>query len=410
MNLLAIGHPFLTAYNQKKYVAMKQLDPKLRLRLVVPSRWCERFGFTTCEVHPALSSEEVVPLKAWLARSHMTYLHNPRRMAEILRTFQPDVIHIDPGEPQALITVETIALQRMFAPGAAVTLWTVDNLLRRRHFPLGAVKHRLRAYSLRRVAAMLSCNHRAAELLRAEGRYSGPIEVLPQYGLDVNEHQTGTEPELRGELGLDDNIVVGYVGRLVPEKGLRLLIVALGRLQSLPWKLLLVGAGSLEEEIQRDWMAKFPGRIVLIPPVPYEGVPRYLRCSDIFVLPSHSTPQWMEQFGLTLAQAMMLGIASIGSSSGAIPEVLGPGGIVFEEGNTEQLVRALEELLNSPARREQLGQQGRDFALKNYTQEGVAARYLAAFERVLSLSALNRRRGSKAVPPEAMADEPLQQQ
>jgi glycosyltransferase involved in cell wall biosynthesis len=172
----------------------------------------------------------------------------------------------------------------------------------------------------------------------------------------------------------------------------------------------LVGAGPLEKEIRQSWMLKFPGRIVLVPVVPYEQVSRYLRCADIFVLPSYSTPAWMEQFGLTLAQAMMLGIASIGSSSGAIPEVLGPGGIVFEEGNTEQLVRALEELLNSPARREQLGQQGRDFALKNYTQEGVAAHYLAAFERVLSLSALNRRQGNKAVPPEAMADEPLQQQ
>jgi L-malate glycosyltransferase len=410
MKLLVIGHPFLTAYNQKKYVAMKQLDPKLRLCLVVPSRWCERFGFTTCEVHPALSSEEVVPLKPWLARSHMTYLYNPRRMAEILRTFQPDVIHLDPGEPQALITVETIVLQRMFARDAAVTLWTVDNLLRPRHFPLGAVKHWLRDYSLRRVTAMLSCNQRAAELLRAEGRYRGPIEVLPQYGLDVTEHQPGTESRLRTELGLDGSVVVGHLGRLVPEKGLRLLIEALRRLRPYPWKLLLVGAGPLERETREGWMAEFPGRIVLVPAVPYEKVARYFRCVDIFVLASYSTTSWAEQFGLTLAQAMMLGIPSIGSSSGAIPEVLGPGGIVFEEGNMEQLARALEELLNSPARREQLGQRGRDFALKNYTQEGIADRYLAVFERVLSLSALNGRQGSKAAPPEAMADERLQHQ
>jgi glycosyltransferase involved in cell wall biosynthesis len=209
---------------------------------------------------------------------------------------------------------------------------------------------------------------------------------------------------LRTELGLEGSIVVGFIGRLVPEKGLRLLMAALGRLPSLPWKLLLVGAGPLEQEIRRDWMAKFPGRIVLIPAVPYESVPRYLRCSDIFVLPSNSTPHWMEQFGLTLAQAMMLGIASIGSSSGAIPEVLGPGGIVFEEGNTEQLVRALEELLSSPARREQLAALGREFALKNYTQEGVAARYVAVFERVLSSSPQFQQQESDAVPSATKAE------
>ena len=36
MKLMVVGHPFLLAHNQKKYVAMKQLDSELRLRLVVP--------------------------------------------------------------------------------------------------------------------------------------------------------------------------------------------------------------------------------------------------------------------------------------------------------------------------------------------------------------------------------------
>ncbi len=399
MRLLVVGHPFLLAHNQKKYVALKRLGAEIRL--LVPSRGRDRFDLTDCELHPALRRQEVVPLKAWLARSHMTYLHNPWRIAQALREFQPDVVHIE-EEPQAFITVETIALQRAFAPRAAVTLFSWDNLLRRRRFPLHTLKRRLRRHSLRRVAAVICGNRRAAELLRGEGYFSGPVEVLPQYGMDVDEHQPGAEPALRGELGLDDHIVIGYVGRLVPMKGLRLLIEALGQLQTYPWKLLLVGVGPLEEEIRRDWMTKFPGRIVLIPAVPYQSVPRYLRCSDIFVLPSCSTPAWTEQFGLALTQAMMLGIACIGSSSGAIPEMLGPGGIVFEEGSTQQLARALGDLLNSPARREQLGALGREFALKNYTQEGVAARYLAAFEKVLSSSFRSQR--GEAVGRDAMAE------
>jgi glycosyltransferase involved in cell wall biosynthesis len=382
MRLLVVGHPFLLAHNQKKYVALKKLGAEIRL--LVPSRGRDRFDLTDCEVHPALRREEVVPLKAWLARSHMTYLHNPWGIAKVLREFRPDVVHIE-EEPQALITLETLALQRAFAPRAAVTLFSWDNLLRRRRFPLQTVKRGLRRYALRRVAAVICGNRRAAELLRGEGFFRGPIEVLPQYGLDIDEHQPGTEPELRGELGLGDNIVVGYVGRLTPEKGLRLLLAELGRLQSFPWKLLLVGSGPLEEEIRQSWMLKLPGRIVLVSAVPYEQVARYLRCADIFVLPSFSTPSWMEQFGLALAQAMMLGVACIGSSSGAIPEVLGPAGLIFEERNTEELTRALEEFLGSRARREQDGARGREFALRNYTLEGVAARYKAVFERATGL-------------------------
>jgi len=402
MKLLVIGHAFLLAYIQKKYVAMKQLNPDLCLRLVVPTRMRDRFHYRAYEVHPNLVSNEVVPLRARLAQSHMTYLHNPGGIAQVLREFRPDVVHIE-EEPQALITLETIALQRAIAPRAAVTLFSWDNLLRRRRFPFHTLKRGLRRYSLRRVAAVICGNRRAAELLRREGYFRSPVEVLPQYGLDVNEHQPGTEPELRSELRLDENIVVGYVGRLAPEKGLRLLIAALDRLQSLPWKLLLVGSGPLEEEIRQSWMLKFPGRIVLVPAVPYEQVPRYLRCADIFVLPSCSTPRWMEQFGLALAQAMMLRIACIGSSSGAIPEVLGPGGIVFGEGNTEELTRALKELLDSPDRRKELGMRGREFGLRNYTLEGVAGRYHNLFERVLGCTTPKEKQDREAMSLESAA-------
>jgi glycosyltransferase involved in cell wall biosynthesis len=115
--------------------------------------------------------------------------------------------------------------------------------------------------------------------------------------------------------------------------------------------------------------------------VPYEQVNRYFRCVDIFVLASQSVPYWREQFGLALAQAMMLGIPCIGSTSGAIPEVLGPGGLLFEEGRIDDLQNKLEVLLGSMEMRKKLGDQARCFALQHYTREGIAARYLEAFER-----------------------------
>jgi glycosyltransferase involved in cell wall biosynthesis len=352
------------------------------LRLVVPTRMQGRFGPLTYEVHPALSPEDVIPLKPWMEglQAHMAYVHNPVRMASILREFQPDVIHIE-EEPHALITVETIAMQRIFASSAAVTLHECDNIFRTRRFPLGVVKRNLRAYSLRRTTAALCANQRSTELLRAEGYFGGFIEILPQYGFDATEHKPGNESRLRAELGLERAVVVGHVGRLAEEKGLRPLIAALSRLQAYPWKLLLLGAGPLEDEIRECWTAEFPGRVVVVPAVPLEQVAPYLRCVDIFVLASNSMPAWQEQFGTSLAQAMLTGIPSIGSTSGAIPEVLGPGGLVFAEGQTEDLARALQELLASPERRQQLGALGREFALRNYAKESVAAHYLAAFER-----------------------------
>ncbi len=250
---------------------------------------------------------------------------------------------------------------------------------------------------------MICGNQRAADLLRNEAVFKGASEILPHSGLDMADHQPGTEPQLRSELGLERSVVVGYVGRLVPEKGIRLLIEALGRLSSRPWKLLFVGAGSLETEIRDQWMKRFPGRIVLVPAVSYSQVARYLRCVDIFVLPSYSTPTWVEQFGITLAQAMLLGIAALGSTSGAIPEVLGPGGVLFGEGDVGELAGALESLLDSPSRRKQIGNSGREFALQHYTSERVSARYMATFEAARSFHAMGRERGGDPVGMKSVA-------
>jgi glycosyltransferase involved in cell wall biosynthesis len=49
----------------------------------------------------------------------------------------------------------------------------------------------------------------------------------------------------------------------------------------------------------------------------------------VFVLPSHTTPVWKEQFGVVLIEAMFSHAAVVGSSSGAIPEVVGDAGVIF---------------------------------------------------------------------------------
>jgi len=396
MRVLFVGHSYLSAYNQKKFVAMKRLNPDLHLRLLVPTDARERFGRIYYEIHPELKREEVTALRAWPSNSHMTYLHSPKSVARVLREFRPDVIHIV-EEPHALSTVETIALRAKVAPQAAITLFTWDNLLRRRRFPLNTMKVRLRAYSLARAQAVVCGNQRAAELLRDEGRFRGSVEIIPQFGLAVAEHQPGSEPELRLRLGLNGSIVIGFAGRLVPEKGLRSLLEALKQLRYQPWKLLLVGGGPLESEIRKIHIEQFPGRIVFVPAVPNKEVATYLRCVDIFVLPSLTTPEWVEQFGLALAQAMMLAVPCVGSSSGAIREVLGPGGLIFEEGNIAQLALALDELSRSEVRRQRLGILGREFALQKYAMEPVAARYLAMFERAAGKMPMQQGEVSAAV-------------
>src|ERR1700684_4103303 len=97
MKLMVVGHAFLLAYAQKKFIAMKELDPNLQIRLVIPKQIQDRFRTERAEVHPALAEHEVVSLGTRLAQiqGHMTYIHDPVKLARVVRRFQPDVIHID---------------------------------------------------------------------------------------------------------------------------------------------------------------------------------------------------------------------------------------------------------------------------------------------------------------------------
>ena len=122
--------------------------------------------------------------------------------------------------------------------------------------------------------------------------------------------------------------------------------------------------------------------------IPHREVPRYLRCLDVFVLASYALANWKEQFGLTLAQAMLLGIPSVVSSSGAIPEVAGPGALVFPEGSAEGLREALQSVLRSASLRRELGARARAFASRQYSLPNIAARYLEVFDQARRMQAM----------------------
>jgi glycosyltransferase involved in cell wall biosynthesis len=119
-----------------------------------------------------------------------------------------------------------------------------------------------------------------------------------------------------------------------------------------------------------------------MPPASHDELPRYLRCIDVFVLPSRSTPRWKEQFGMTLAQAMMAGCACIGTDSGAIPEVLKGSGTIVPEGNPTSLALAIKSLVIDPTLRADFSGQAKETALKHYTNDTVAQTYIEALNAI----------------------------
>ena len=386
MRLLVVGHTYITAINQAKYVAMKRLDPYLQLRLLVPQESKDMYVTHKPEKHPGLGSQEVVVLPSVFNQSLMMRVLHPARLAAFLKTFEPQHIHIE-EDPHSFAGVETVFFSRRVCRRATISFFIWDNLARVPRFPLSVIKTVLARYSFDRCALVVCGNTEAQHLLRAIKGFTGPSMVLPQFGLDPDESDTPLPPELPRLLGkCSATPLIGFLGRLVPEKGVLLLLEALSRLRALRWKLLVVGNGPLKSELRTRWKDELGDRLMVLDGVPRSVYRQYLRCLDILVVPSYAIPTWKEQFGYNIAEAMMAGVACVGSSSGAIPEVIGPGGLTFKERDVAELTYTLEKILQSETLRKELGEKGRVFALERYTNARIAGDYLAAFKQVVAIN------------------------
>ena len=71
---------------------------------------------------------------------------------------------------------------------------------------------------------------------------------------------------------------------------------------------------------------------------------------------------------------MACGVPVIGSSSGAIPEVIGDAGLVFPERDHDALTSALEALRLEPDRRHSLAEAGRERARAHFSNQTIAER------------------------------------
>ncbi|MCX6064192.1 MAG: glycosyltransferase family 4 protein [Chloroflexi bacterium] len=334
------------------------------------------------ERHPGISPEEVVALPILSGKPPSTHVFSPARLWGILREFQPDHIHIE-EDPHSFVGVEMVSLARFACPGAKISFFIWDNLAHTPRFPINILKRMFTHYSLARAGLVVCGNLEAETLLRTVKQYAGNTAVIPQLGLDPQDYASPPPDEIRAQLSMTGaGPLIGFLGRLVPEKGLNILFEALARLQHIPWRLLLVGNGSMEAEIQARWQPLFNERLLRLEAVPHRAVPEYLKCLDIFVLPSLSTPIWKEQFGLTLAQAMLAGVACIGSSSGAISEVIGEGGVVVAEGDVNALKVAIERLIQDGEERKRIAKKGKAIAFQRFTNEYVAQTQLMEFQKL----------------------------
>ena len=123
----------------------------------------------------------------------------------------------------------------------------------------------------------------------------------------------------------------------------------------------------------------------VLPPVSYDDMPALLQALDVLVLPSVTMLPWhREQFGRVLVEAMAAGVPVVGSSSGAIPEVIGDAGLVVPERDPHALAQAIDRILTEPGLRQTLVVRGRQRARDHYAWPVIAGQTLDLFRSAVA--------------------------
>ncbi len=172
---------------------------------------------------------------------------------------------------------------------------------------------------------------------------------------------------IRKKYGLENKIVISHVGTLRPHKGVDDLINAIKRVNNLKVKLLLFERGSDAKYLEHCKKLSGPETIWIKDNTTWE-VPEFLAATDIYVIPTKDTPYARAETPLKIFEAMAMGRAIIASDIGDMQIFLDNGncGVLMRPGETDNLQRALEELIRNEDLRNKLGEKARQQYLKKF--------------------------------------------
>ena len=372
--LLSIGHSYCVALNRRLAHEMAVAsNGDWDVHVVSPKHM--RAGLRPMEMEPA--HEESCRLEGVTA--HFTkYVHvmlYGRRLNELLQ--QPwDLVHC--WEEPYILAGGQIAW--LTPRNTAFVFYTMQNIVKSYPPPFSWIEK----YSLDRCDGWLAVGNTVVDTLMQRGYERKPHEMIP-LGVDIERFSPSPESrrEVRNALGWPESgpPVIGFLGRLVPEKGLTLLMSLLEQIRS-PWRFLIVGTGPMEREL-RKWGERFGDRVRVATDVKHDMAPAYLNAMDLLCSPSQTVSNWREQLGRMLIEAFACGVPVVGSDSGEIPHVIGDAGLVVNESDEAAWRRTLADLLESPSQRRELSERGLERVRTRYSWPVIARQHLDFFSTIL---------------------------
>lgn len=380
--LVVISHACVLSINRAVYRKLEQLG--WEIHVVVPETW--DYHGKTQPPEPALGDEKLRLLPI-VGTSPRTYYFDG--LEELLSEIKPDVVLLD-VDP---VSNQTVRIGHWCKrTGTKLACISCENL----PFDLvastkrgglkklpAAVAKRFLCHKAKRVVDLVLCiNSAGKRLFESEG--FSRVEWMP-LGFDEGIFRPDEEARqrIRRQIGLSE-LTFAYFGRMTEEKGIHILIQALGKMLDLPWQLVLDEFDPTNSSYL-DYLNRLLQETGINPRTSFihakhGEVAQFMNAVDVVVVPSLETPQWIEQYGRVAPEAMACGKVIVASSTGALPELVADCGVLVESGSVECLESALREIAFDKMKRTGLG--------TNACERAIGHLGLAAQVSILNISFL----------------------
>jgi glycosyltransferase involved in cell wall biosynthesis len=295
-------------------------------------------------------------------------------MSKLLDDIRPDVVHVN-SEPWGVLAQQAVLLRC----ASKVVVHGADNIYDHGSVAEVRIRRMVNLRVLSQLAGFASWNSEGVALAR---RYGLPADrpvatfpaVVPDPTLFERSERIPSGRQLRR---------IGFVGRLVPEKGVDWLIEAIAMSPSLKTTCELAVAGTGPEEARLRALAAETGvRAEFVGELGASEVAEFLGRLEVLAVPSRSRPYVKEQFGRVAVEGMLSGLPVIVSSAGSLPEVVGQCGIVVAEGDRLGLATTLEGVCLKASRSIDLGRAAREYAVRSFSPEAISAKAVELWKLV----------------------------
>jgi glycosyltransferase involved in cell wall biosynthesis len=375
LRVLFVSHAYVVGVNQGKLDAIAQTE-KVKVGLLAPSNWKALEWNRLLQLEKPYPNIQIYSAPVAFTGRGGAHFYAPWKIWQVLNDFQPDIVQVE-EEVFSLCAFEIAIWARLTGKPLVVFGW--ENMQRQ----LPIFRHWTCQFVLKTASLIIPGNRDGEKIMRSWG-YTGAIEVMPQLGVDTSLF--APHPDDRQ----DKEFQIGFLGRLVPEKGVDLILAAVRQLRNkgLNCRVILCGSGSSETALRQE--AETLQVVDLITwrgAVRHEEAPIELSKFDVLVLSSRSIATWKEQFGHVLIEAMAMGVPIVGSNCGEIPNAIGRSDLVFEEEDVEGLAAILERMIRDPNWRQEIGNYGIDRVEQYYSHQKIAERLIDLWQTLLQKQA-----------------------